>query len=279
MKKKEPPYLKKGTEIRLFTDKENHDLINGIFAGAVTIEKLPRNFYEKIAGKLMEGVTEGYGKSFHSELATAQDIDFLNYLQENTFVFSGAKTYQEVRELSNALTSDGERRTWEEFHTAAQSILDDYNEAYLRTEYNFAIGKSRAASDLMDAYENKDILPNFLYQTVNDDRVRPEHEELDGICLPVDNEFWDSYYPPWEWNCRCIAEQTDDDETPQKTIDNLDLPETDPVTSFNPVKEKVIFSPEHPYFDVAERDRELASNNFNLPLPNDFGEPVSRRNG
>jgi len=39
------------------------------------------------------------------------------------------------------------------------------------------------------------------------------------------------------------------------------------VFQMNPGKDKVIFSPEHPYFDVAKKDKEYAANNFNMPIP------------
>ena len=37
--------------------------------------------------------------------------------------------------------------------------------------------------------------------------MRPEHAALNGVTLPPSDTFWDEYYPPNGWNCRCTAVQ------------------------------------------------------------------------
>jgi SPP1 gp7 family putative phage head morphogenesis protein len=49
----------------------------------------------------------------------------------------------------------------------------------------------------------KEVFPFWMYQTVGDEAVRPEHQALDGLILPADSPFWDTHYPPWDWGCRC----------------------------------------------------------------------------
>lgn len=51
----------------------------------------------------------------------------------------------------------------------------------------------------------KDSLWGYIYQTVGDDRVRPEHELIDGVTLPKGSAFWATNYPPNGYNCRCQA--------------------------------------------------------------------------
>ncbi|MDD6471780.1 MAG: phage minor head protein, partial [Bacteroidales bacterium] len=48
---------------------------------------------------------------------------------------------------------------------------------------------------------------NLQYRTVRDSHVRPEHAALDGVTLPPSDPFWETYYPPNGWNCRCSAIQ------------------------------------------------------------------------
>lgn len=86
--------------------------------------------------------------------------------------------------------------------------------------------------------ENKDpdiaaILWGYRYATIGDDRVRPEHEELDGITLPKEDSFWDSYYPPNGYSCRCQAIALFDEYEPY-IPDELPLP--DEGFQFNPGK-------------------------------------------
>jgi hypothetical protein len=93
-------------------------------------------------------------------------------------------------------------------------------------------------------------------------------------------------------NCLCIVEQHDEDKelTPEEDKDSIVEAVTgrmDDTFKSNPGKDGVIFSDSHPYFDVSEKDREYAANNFNLPIPSiaeetlsnninlDFGDSVS----
>lgn len=58
------------------------------------------------------------------------------------------------------------------------------------------------------------------YRTQKDGSVRPEHAALDGVTLPPSDPFWQDFYPPNGWNCRCDVvqvrkskyQQTDHDE-------------------------------------------------------------------
>ena len=40
----------------------------------------------------------------------------------------------------------------------------------------------------MDFQQNKEIYPNLMFITVGDDRVRPEHEVLNGVIKPLFKE-------------------------------------------------------------------------------------------
>ncbi len=88
----------------------------------------------------------------------------------------------------------------------------------------------------------------MVYTTAGDDRVRESHEELDGITLPKNHSFWDTYYPPLGWNCRCSTfptttnRRTPDDQIPHGVIDNVP-----PMFRTNIAKEGLAFPEGHPY--------------------------------
>lgn len=48
---------------------------------------------------------------------------------------------------------------------------------------------------------------NLQYRTQKDDKVRPEHAALHGVTLPPSDPFWEEFYPPNGWNCRCTVVQ------------------------------------------------------------------------
>lgn len=49
--------------------------------------------------------------------------------------------------------------------------------------------------------------PWLRYSAVLDSRTRPEHRGWHGIVLSADDDWWNTYYPPNGWNCRCTVQQ------------------------------------------------------------------------
>lgn len=47
--------------------------------------------------------------------------------------------------------------------------------------------------------------PLWRLNTRLDNKVRPSHRSLHGLIFPVDDPFWDSFYPPIDWLCRCFV--------------------------------------------------------------------------
>lgn len=43
----------------------------------------------------------------------------------------------------------------------------------------------------------------FYYTAVLDRLTRPAHKRMHGVVLPKTDKFWDTNYPPNDWNCRC----------------------------------------------------------------------------
>jgi len=51
--------------------------------------------------------------------------------------------------------------------------------------------------------ENAEAFPYLQYNAVNDRRTRPTHAAMDGKVFPLDHPFWDTWYPPNGYRCRC----------------------------------------------------------------------------
>jgi len=75
------------------------------------------------------------------------------------------------------------------------------NPYYLRTNFDTGINSAYLAGKWQDYEDTKDVFPYLKYKTVGDELVRESHAELDGYVLPLDDPFWDTYYPPNDWNC------------------------------------------------------------------------------
>ena len=84
--------------------------------------------------------------------------------------------------------------------------LSTYTGNYLRAEYNFVSASAEMAGKWEQFMRDGDRY-NLQYRTQRDDKVRPEHAALDRVTLPPSDSFWEEFYPPNGWNCRCTAVQ------------------------------------------------------------------------
>lgn len=135
-------------------------------------------------------------------------------LKESNYVFSGIKTFHELNEaFPSLLDEEGNRKPFNQFLNDVQKVYDAYNVQYLRTEYNFA-----QASALMAArwkqFEQDGNRYYLQYRTVGDKRVRRTHRMLHNITLSIESPFWDKYFPPNGWGCRCTVVQVRKDKYP-----------------------------------------------------------------
>lgn len=128
-------------------------------------------------------------------------------LTRSNYIFSGIKTFHELNEaFPSLLDDDGNRKPFERFLNDVRKIDETYNANYLHSEYNFVQASAQMAAKWEQYSEDGD---RYLlqYRTAHDDKVRPEHAALDRVTLPMSDPFWESYYPPNGWNCRCTVVQ------------------------------------------------------------------------
>lgn len=204
-------------------------------------EELFRKTYEELNKK----AAEGWGKDDYDAPEQAEDTQ---RIRDNLFKFSGAKTYQEIKEMNDALYDDkGKKLSYEDFREKVMAIHKDYNENYLRTEFETAETSGRRASEWQEFKENADIMPNLKYVTAGDERVRESHRLLDGIVKPINDPFWLRNYPPNGYRCRCYVEQTNEPETPATPM--VTIPDA---FANNVGQSGEIFTVAHPYFSMPD---------------------------
>ena len=175
-------------------------------------------------------------------------------LRENAFIFSGFKTHAELEQVSQMLTDEkGNIKPFNEFLNDIQSINQDYNHNYLRTEYNQALQAAQMAGKWADFEKNKNFI-NLQYCTANDERVRASHRILHGTTLPVDDPFWKQYTPPKGWGCRCtVVAVLKDDYPVQDSHGSIAKAEScfktpkEKMFKENLAEKKRLFPSKHPY--------------------------------
>lgn len=195
-------------------------------------------------------------------------------LQRSDFYFSGMKAFHELNEAFPSLIDEnGDRKPFERFLNDVRSIDSTYNENYLRAEYNFVVASAEMAAK-WDGFLKDGDRYNLQYRTQNDDRVRPEHAALDGVTLPPSDPFWEEYYPPNGWNCRCTVVQVRKSKYPATPHDEaMALGEialqkdSKGIFRFNPGIEQKTFPDYNPYTIRRCRDCDIAKGKTNLAKP------------
>lgn len=193
-------------------------------------------------------------------------------LDENIFLFSGFKTYHEMNDASRLLRDDdGGFKSFDRFLQDVQAIDDTYNQNWLYAEYNFATASTQMAAKWADIERDGDEY-DLQYRTALDGLVRPEHAALEGITLPPSDKFWNEYYPPNGWNCRCTAVQVLKDKYPTSDSDQACAAGERATTQigkngqnkaamfrFNPGKAEKVFPPKHPYFKAPAEAKKVVT--------------------
>jgi SPP1 gp7 family putative phage head morphogenesis protein len=228
-------------------DEEVNKIIQAIYDGTFDGEIDP-TMVDMIAQKLTDGVMSGYGKSIAD--FTDKDWNMINNLQTNIYSFSGAKNYQQLKTMTLALNDgNGGIISFADFKQIALQIDRQYNMDWLQTEYDTAIGSAQMAGKWNEFADDV----NLEYTTAGDDRVRESHAVLDGTIKPKSDSFWNKYYPPNGYNCRCsvLEAQTGSESTPNADIVYPAIPK---MWQTNLAKAGLVFPKSHPYFKGVPKD-------------------------
>lgn len=215
-------------------------------------EKPAQNLMQATNDVLQQAVNRGITHEVPEELTAA--------LEQNTFIFSGFKTYHELREASLLLKDEnGGFKPFERYLSDVQKINNTYNRSYLEAEYNYAVHSTQMAVKWQDFEQDGD---RYLlqYRTAHDEKVRATHAALHGVTLPSSDPFWDEYYPPLGWNCRCIVVQVRrgkyaESDSSASIANGRAATEKTPSFRFNPGKQRKCFPDNVSYLKHAGANR------------------------
>lgn len=210
-----------------------------------TYEDMNAEEVQKFVAEVTEYLNHAVDTSIHQVPLSETSVQ---RLKESNYVFSGIKVFHELNEAFPSILDDNNKlRPFEDFLNDVQKINNTYNDSYLKTEYNFARQSSLMAARWKN-FEKDGERYNLQYRTAYDDRVRTSHRKLEGITLPITSKFWNDYFPPNGWNCRCTVVQVLKDDYPvsdeRKALDDgsqATAGRHQEMFKFNPGKEMTTF--------------------------------------
>jgi SPP1 gp7 family putative phage head morphogenesis protein len=147
-------------------------------------------------------------------------------IRQRAFTVSGIEDLRTLAKIRDLIAELPEGADW---NTQKRQIADELQThwgpkagaaANRRAELLLRVngGQAYAAARYAEQQEFKEDYPYLIYITMGDGSVRDEHAALDGVILPVDDPFWRSHYPPWDFNCRCLVESISAEEAREQGI-------------------------------------------------------------
>ena len=148
--------------------------------------------------------------------------------------------------------------TFADFQKLVDESGIELSEAHLDNVFRTNIQNAYAHGKWSHQQQNKDKRPYLEYMAINDSRVRPSHLALDGVIRHIDDPFWQKYYVPLGFRCRCTTTAITEKQAIRKGITpNDDLPDVQPDKgwSFQPANYD-----NHPDVILKSRQEREASN-------------------
>ena len=181
-------------------------LIAGVANGSIT--KWSPELFQFISEDLLKAVRTPFERRIANADEplgynyAAQDDAFVTAMEMNLYRFSAGKTLAEVQALNEAFRDSSD---YADFEEKAGKIVGKFNRTWQKTEYNTALLCAEQASTYRRLKQQTQLYPYWEYRTVGDNRVRPEHAELEGMVLRENDKRWNELYPPNNFSCRCYV--------------------------------------------------------------------------
>ena len=249
-------------EMRINIDETIDAAIKRLHQRKIAIGQPDADLWKYNADQLFDAVKQGSGLVSDKIKYGSPEQRMLISMRYNTAVTAAFKVHHNSLEMASKLFDEnGKIVPFHKFKKAVKQVCNTYNKNYLQTEYDTAVAAARSGAQWLKFSAKGGKL---MYHTQRDGRVRDEHRVLDGTVKSVNDAFWDVYYPPNGWHCRCFVREVDDQE-PDK--EPAGLPELLPTFRNNPGKSLKIFLDDLPYFEVEGQYEDLARDQFHLPMP------------
>lgn len=165
-------------------------------------------------GRDMTNISNIYTNEFQSKIKNVWDEERYKVNVAKFAVHKSINLLEELKIANRDLTP-------EEFIEALKGIDARYNDNWLQTELDTITSRMEIDQTFEDYAAAAEEDPNVLvcWNVSADETTCEECNELDGICLPYDDEFWDENTPGCiHCNCRCYTTLEYDKEKSDRPV-------------------------------------------------------------
>lgn len=140
-------------------------------------------------------------------VAKAMELDLLSDIRDE--VGRGLAEGRTFREFADTLMPRLQARGWwgrqdmEDPRTGELKTVELGSPSRLRKIYETNLRTAYAAGQWQRIWRNRQTHPYLLYSLGPSREHRADHMRLEGVVLPVESPFWQTYFPPNGWGCKC----------------------------------------------------------------------------
>lgn len=146
-------------------------------------------------------------------LPTEHWYDLLGAAHARSLVVAGATKSALLTDMHGAINrAIGNGTTLEQFRKEFDTMVATHGWEYRggrnwrsQVIYNTNIQTAYQAGRYqeLNAMAGDGVATYWEYRSKQDSRVRPQHQQWDGLILAADDPWWDTHFPPNGWGCRC----------------------------------------------------------------------------
>ncbi len=221
------------------------NLVKKLYNGDLNPDRIDIPTTLETAHDLMNQVFKGFGGNFSKFEYDTPDYDKLAHLERNVYSFSGAKNWQMLRDLTDAVKNTA---TEKEFLEKAWQIGGEYNKLWRQTERITAIHGAQNASREVGFEKHPEAILEFRVADL--ERACPICAPLDGLRMRANDPARSRFSPMLHWRCGCQWLETNETETNPDHKAHQIPPGNIKPTMFrgNLGKEGLVFPEGSPYF-------------------------------
>lgn len=147
------------------------------------------------------------GESMHAKAFTLKNINNINLLQDfKNSLDEAIKSGKGFNAWRDDILNQTKKRGWindgDVVNPDTGEILAPHR---IGTIFNTNMNSAYQTARYQRQLDNAMAMPNWEYVAVNDDKTRASHAALNGVIKRYDDPFWQTFYPPIDYRCRCTV--------------------------------------------------------------------------
>lgn len=214
--------------------------------------------------QLTQGLKNGFGVTVGFNTPDTLAYQMMEY---NLFEFSASKNEARVASMTDLLINKEKNqiRSFADFEKLANEKVKNLNKNHLQSEYNLSVAVGQNTAQYHRFLAQKDDFPFVEYQTAGDDKVRNQHQLLEGKIFNLNDPEAMKLWPPNGYGCRCEMLQTNkkpkdsvtSGKAGQELMQKADPKWKDSQFEINRADLKKVFTSEQFYSDIKGLPKKL----------------------